>query len=114
MPDTLPQRGALACAKITAAASNNYDKAWLIEVYLRRNISYNDEVNAPPPGRDGVDYILFDSREGYCNYYAAAMAVLARAVGIPSRVASGYTLGEFDGSIYHIKESDAHSWPSSI
>lgn len=111
LPDSLPSRVTNLARQITLGATNNYDRARLIEAWLRANITYNDAVNPPPAGRDGVDYTLFDSRQGYCNYYASAMAVLARSVGIPARVASGYTLGAQDGEIYHVKESDAHSWP---
>ena len=59
-----------------------------------------------------MDYVLFERPEGYCNYYASAMAVLARSVGIPARVASGYAVGSpSDDGLYHINEANAHSWP---
>ena len=59
----------------------------------------NDEsVGAPPPGRDVVDYFLFDLRRGYCEYYASAMVVMARSLGIPARVATGYNAGELSGA----------------
>ncbi|MFQ6059030.1 MAG: DUF4129 domain-containing transglutaminase family protein, partial [Anaerolineae bacterium] len=83
-----------------------------IEAYLRK-LKYNEQIKAPPPGRDGVDYFLFDSQEGYCDYYASAFVVLARAVGIPARIAAGYSLGDYEPEIeaYRIREYDAHSWP---
>ena len=111
LPDSLPQRVRDLAAVITAGKTNPYDRARALEDWLRANIIYDEGVAAPPPDRDGVDYTLFDRRQGYCNYYASAMAVLARSLGIPARLASGYTLGRADGSIYHIKESDAHTWP---
>ncbi len=111
LPDELPTRVRALAHEITNKYSNPYDKAAAIENYLRVNIAYNENISAPPPGRDGVDYLLFDRQEGYCNYYASAMAVMARAVGIPARVASGYSLGEFSGGAFHVIESNAHSWP---
>jgi len=60
-----------------------------------------------------VDYFLFDSRMGYCDYYASAMVVLARASGIPARLASGFGPGSFnlDQMKFIVIEADAHSWP---
>ncbi len=110
LPDGLPDRVHALAKTITAGESNPYDEATAIEHYLRTHIKYNDGVNPPPAGRDGVDYTLFDRPEGYCNYYASAMVVLARAVGIPARVASGYSLGEYGDGAYHVVEANAHSW----
>lgn len=111
LPAELPARVRALATQITRGATNNYDRARAIEQYLRQNIQYNDTVQAAPAGRDGVDYLLFDRPEGYCNYYASAMAVLARAVGIPARVSSGYAVARSDDGLFHINESNAHSWP---
>jgi hypothetical protein len=56
--------------------------------------------------------VLFERTEGYCNYYASAMAIMLRAVGIPARVAAGFAQGEFDDSLnaYRVLEADAHTW----
>ncbi len=112
LPTSVPQRVRELALNLTANATNNYDKARAIEKYLRENIKYNDTVEPVPAGQDGVDYLLFERQEGYCNYYAAAMAVMARSVGIPARVASGYAVGSAqDDGYYHISEANAHSWP---
>jgi transglutaminase-like putative cysteine protease len=59
-----------------------------------------------------VDYFLFESREGYCTYYASAMVVLLRLNGIPARIAAGFAQGDYDPTLgaYRVSESDAHSW----
>jgi transglutaminase-like putative cysteine protease len=111
LPNDLPERVRTLAEEITAPYSNPYDKAAAIEQYLRTHIRYNDSVSAPPDGRDSVDYTLFDRPEGYCNYYASAMAVLGRAAGIPVRVASGYSLGSYKDGAFHIVEANAHAWP---
>lgn len=110
LPDALPARVRTLAKQITASYNNPYDKAAALEQYVRNKIVYNDQVTAPPTNRDGVDYTLFDRPEGYCNYYASTMAVMARAVGIPARVASGYSLGEYADGVFHIVAADAHSW----
>ena len=112
LPERLPQRVRTLANEITAPYTNPYDKATAIEAYLRR-IPYDLSINAPPAGRDAVDWFLFDNQRGYCDYYASAMIVLCRAAGIPARLAQGYARGEYEISVrgYRVRESDAHSWP---
>ena len=112
LPDSLPARVRELAQQITAPYDNPYDKAVAIESYLRQ-IRYDENIPGPPPGVDGVDWFLFEERAGYCDYYASAFAVLARSVGIPARIAAGYSLGAYDPEIkaYRQREYDAHSWP---
>jgi transglutaminase-like putative cysteine protease len=111
LPPTLPNRVRALAEDIAKDYDNPYDKVTALESYLR-TIPYNELISAPPPGRDGVDYFLFDNRQGYCDYYASSLAVMARAVGIPTRLASGYTQGEYHSvsNIYRVRESNAHTW----
>jgi hypothetical protein len=115
LPDTLPQRVRDLAKKILAdaQATNPYDQASALESWLRKNIKYNDQIPAPPQGQDGVDYVLFVTQQGYCDYYASAMAVMARSLGIPSRIATGYAQGQFDPNlnVYEIYQDNAHTWP---
>lgn len=106
----LPWRVRRLAQRLTVEQSNPYDKAVAIDAYLH-TLTYSEQVPAPPPGRDGVDYFLFDTRAGYCDYFASAMAVLLRGVGVPARVVSGYATGEIqsDGS-YLVRDASAHSW----
>ncbi len=112
LPSTLPQRIEELAGQITGPYDNAYDKAAALQEYLRQTIAYNENVETPPPDRDGVDYLLFDSQQGYCNYYASAMVVMARTVGIPSRLAAGYMGGDFDQETgwYEVRERDTHAW----
>jgi len=111
LPPTLPNRIRALAEDVTKDYDNPYDKLAALEDYLR-TIPYDQSISAPPPGSDGVDYFLFDNRQGYCDYYASALAVMARAVGIPARLASGYTQGEYNSAsnTYRVRESDAHTW----
>ncbi len=111
LPLELPQRVRDLAKEVTRDYDNAYDKATALESYLRE-IEYNELIEAPPKNRDGVDYFLFDVREGYCDYYASAMAVMARSVGIPARVAAGYGMGEYnpDTGTYRVREKNAHAW----
>jgi transglutaminase-like putative cysteine protease len=95
-----------------AEATNPYDAAIAIEQYLRR-LPYNERIPAPPAGTDAVDYFLFDIQEGYCDYYASAMAVMLRSVGVPTRWVNGYAGGTYNNLLgaYEVRSSIAHTWP---
>ncbi len=112
LPDTLPERVKTLAQQVTQGLDNNYDRAAAIQDYLRREIKYNEKIAAPPDNVDGVDYVLFQSKEGYCDYYASAMAVMARSVGIPARIVAGYAQGELEPElgVYRVREANAHSW----
>jgi transglutaminase-like putative cysteine protease len=112
LPDSVSARVKELAGSIAAPFDNPYDKASAIESYLRREITYNERINAPPPDRDPVDYILFDLKEAYCDYYATSMAVMLRSLGIPARLVSGYAQGHYDPSreAFVVLLQDAHTW----
>ena len=86
-------------------------KATAFESYLRSSFTYSTHVPEVPQGRDWVDYFLFDSQQGYCDYFATAMTVLLRVEGVPARVASGFAPGDPEGDgTYTVRENHAHSW----
>jgi len=95
-----------------AGATNPYDQAKAIETWLRTNITYNESISAPPPNVNPVEWVLFDVREGYCTYYATAMINMLRGLGIPARMAAGFSEGDFDATTgqYVVRERDAHTW----
>jgi hypothetical protein len=112
LPETITDRTSQLAAQLASGQASDFDTALVIEDYVRSTIAYNEEIDPPPADQDVVDYVLFDSREGYCEYYASAMAVLLRAEGIPSRVVGGYFPAPFDvnegGHLY--REKNAHLW----
>jgi hypothetical protein len=112
IPAEMPDRVYELTYKITDKYNNSYMKASAIENYLKGNYPYSLKTSDLPKGRDFVDYFLFDEKKGYCTYYATAMAVMSRIVGIPSRYVEGYAANTLsDKSGYTIVyESDAHAW----
>jgi transglutaminase-like putative cysteine protease len=114
LPDTLPDRVSELARQIVAdaKATTPYDQAAALEAWLRKNITYNDQINAPAAGQDGVDYVLFVTKQGFCDYYASSMAVMARSLGLPSRVATGFAQGTFDTrrGVYQVYQNNAHTW----
>lgn len=112
LPSSLPSRVADLARQVVAGAATPYERARLIEAYLRA-LPYTLDVPAPPSGRDVVDYYLFDLRRGYCDYAASAMVVLSRLVGLPARLVIGYAPGRYDPASGRtlVTEAEAHSWP---
>jgi len=111
LPESLPERVRTLARDLTAAAPTPYDQAAAIEAYLRR-IPYSLDVPPVPASRDVVDYFLFDLRRGYCDHFATAMVVLARAAGLPARLVVGYSSGAYDpdNARYIVTAADAHAW----
>ena len=112
VPDTITPETLALAEEITAEYDTPFDKSIAVRDYLRETISYNDQIPAPPTDIDPVHYTLFVSQEGYCNYYASAMAMMLRSQGIPARIASGYAQGEYneDNAFYRVRASNAHTW----
>ncbi len=97
--------------EITAKSSTPPEKAAAIENYLRLHFGYTLQLPRTEP-RDPVANFLFERHQGHCEYFASSMAVMLRAIGIPSRMVNGFSGGEFNEitSEYVIRASDAHSW----
>ena len=100
-------------AEITVDAATPYEKAVAITRYLRGNYSYNTKASPPPEGTDPILYFLFQTRQGYCTYYATAEVLLLRAAGIPARMVVGFSEGELlEGThTYLIQMKNLHAWP---
>lgn len=100
-------------AQLTAGKRTEYDKALAIQDYLRSPV-FTYTLNPPSDGTDAsalYDF-LFVTRTGYCQQFAGAYAVLARAVGLPTRLAVGFATGEpIPGGGYQVYDRDAHTWP---
>ncbi|MBI4330788.1 MAG: DUF4129 domain-containing protein [Chloroflexi bacterium] len=112
LPRNLPDSVRQISYELTRTATNSYDKALAIEIYLRQ-MGYSTTIKTPPPNVDVVEYFLFKAPEGYCNYFATAMVVMLRSVGVPARMVAGFNQGEYDleQEAYVIRESNAHAWP---
>lgn len=97
---------------ITRGTTNPYDQATAIETYLRSNFHYTLSPPLTPAGVDPVAYFLFQSKQGYCQYFASAMGDLLRALGIPSRLVNGFDQGTYDPthSRWIVRGTNLHTW----
>ena len=110
LPEIDPRVTTLAHS-ITAGQPDNLSAARAIERYLRTSYSYTLELPKSEV-RDPLANFLFVRRRGHCEYFASAMAVMLRTVGIPSRVVTGFGPGVYNpvSQWQIIRASDAHSW----
>nr|WP_307992820.1 transglutaminase-like domain-containing protein [uncultured Niameybacter sp.] len=113
LPEALPERVKDLAYEITKDYSSDYDKARALESYLAGNYSYTLSPGEPTRGQDFVDEFLFDNKKGYCTYFATAMAVLSRCIGLPSRYVEGYSMSgayKYGNDISLITSKQAHAW----
>jgi len=98
-------------ANVAGPAQNDYDKASAIENYLRTRYGYTLELPRTKV-KDPIANFLFERKQGHCEYFASAMAVMLRTQGIPSRVVNGFRSDEFNDLTgnYVVRAKDAHSW----
>ncbi len=110
LPKTDPRIIALA-RSMTRGAVSDRERAGLIEKRLRQDYGYSLELPASEP-RDPIATFLFERRTGYCEYFASAMTVMLRTLGIPARLVNGFQSGianPYSGMLV-IRASDAHTW----
>jgi transglutaminase-like putative cysteine protease len=103
---------ALAMRVTRDHSSNEYDLVMALTSYLQQNFEYTQQLGHVPRGRDPVDWFLFDAKKGYCEQFATAEVLMLRSLGVPARLATGYSTGDYnpvlDQSI--VREHDAHAW----
>jgi transglutaminase-like putative cysteine protease len=109
---SLSQRGRALAQQVGAAETNEYDMVMAVTAYLQRGFHYTLQLPPVPQGRDPVDWFLFDVKTGYCEQFATAETLMLRSLGIPARLATGYSTGEYDPVLNQavVRERDAHAW----
>lgn len=110
LPGKIDGRISQLAKNISENSFNRYDKAKAVESYLQNNFGYTLELK--PGGEEPLAEFLFTYREGHCEYFATAMAVMLRTQGIATRVVNGFQPGEYNetADVYVVKQRNAHSW----
>lgn len=110
VPDDLPPEIAEAALTVTAGAATDYDRAVALQDWLKGpDFTYTTSLQPPSTENALADFLT--DRRGYCVHFASAMAVMARTLGIPARVAVGFLPGRSTPDGYEVSASDAHAWP---
>ncbi|MYK73716.1 MAG: transglutaminase domain-containing protein [Acidimicrobiaceae bacterium] len=117
LPDDARQVVLTEAQRVTAGSRSDYHRALLLQDYFRLDggFRYDLQVHSDQ-GTDSLEEFLFDVRAGYCQQFATAYAAMARSVGLPTRVAVGFTWGEWDAArgeqgAYVVRGKHAHAWP---
>ncbi len=110
LPDDFSTNASALAQQLTAGETTTYGKSLALQQYFRTFI-YDLNVG-PGNSTDRIDQFLAAGR-GYCEQFASAFAAMARSIGIPARVAVGFTWGNYDPSdgLYHVRGEHAHAWP---
>ena len=110
MPDDYPADLVNQAKDLTKDAPTEYDKAKALQDWFQQNFVY--DLNAPAGQKTNDIENFLDSRRGYCEQFSGTFAAFARSIGIPARVAIGFTPGKLkpDG-LYHVQALHAHAWP---
>ncbi|MEF3304727.1 DUF4129 domain-containing transglutaminase family protein [Paenibacillus sp. GYB003] len=122
LPAALPVRVKLLAETVAMNGADDYEKARAIESYLKTNYRYRlDAPAVPDSSADFADTFLFETKEGYCDYFSTSMVVMLRSLGIPARWVKGFSPGEVtdwagtgggDGGLTQVtvRNRNAHSW----
>lgn len=121
LPDGLPAIISDTATQVTAGAASNYEKAVALQEYFRDGGFGYSETAPADEGYDGTGMEVLAkflvAKSGYCVHFASAMAVMARTLGIPSRVAVGFLPGTQTDELvqgrvaYQVTTQNVHSWP---
>lgn len=113
LPHNFPPEIRMLAEEITAGLDTPFEKAEAITSYLRKNIQYASTLKQTPSNMDPMEYMLFETKQGFCFYYASAEILMLRSIGIPARMAVGFAEGEMDDrrTTFTVRRKDAHAWP---
>lgn len=121
LPANMPRVIADTASSVTEGADNDYDRARALQSWFRSDGGFTYSETAPVAedyDGNGVDVIakFLRVKSGYCVHFSSAMAVMARSLGIPARIAVGYAPGTSIGSKgglseYEATSDDLHAWP---
>ena len=111
VPDELSPRVKELAEEVTSGLTDERMICTRVEQYLVENYAYALSGLDFGSG-DPVEEFLFKTKEGHCEYFASAMVMLLRTLGIPARFVNGFAVGEWNdvGGYYVIRQQDAHSW----
>ena len=113
VPASIPERVKRLAEEITKDQPTNFDKVMEITRFLRTEIIYSDTVEMPENVADEIDWFIFETKEGFCNYYATAEVMMLRSIGIPARLVVGFNEGDYqpEDRTYQVKVKNSHAWP---
>ncbi|HEU5226815.1 MAG TPA: transglutaminaseTgpA domain-containing protein [Ktedonobacteraceae bacterium] len=113
LPSDLSPNVARLTRQWTQGATDTFSALKMLETHLSDQNVFNYSIDNPPiPDNVDVVDVLLNTHSGYCTYYASAMIVMARILGIPTRMVNGFSYGHLDvrRKVWSVDGTDAHSW----
>ncbi|MDO5385494.1 MAG: transglutaminase-like domain-containing protein, partial [Rikenellaceae bacterium] len=110
LPSVVDERVFALASQLTSQQTTDFDCASALSGYLQRMFPYTLDQNLPPMSSDFVSWFLFEEQQGYCTSFASALAVMARAIGLPSRYVEGYAANPDADGVARVTQKDAHAW----
>ncbi|GAA0942394.1 DUF3488 and transglutaminase-like domain-containing protein [Nonomuraea longicatena] len=111
LPGDFPDDIRALARRVTAGAESRYDSAVRLQEWFTKTGNFTYNLRTQGHSTSALRDFLLSSRTGFCEQFAMSMALLARSLGIPARVAIGYTGGVKTGAQWTVSTSDSHSWP---
>lgn len=98
--------------RIASPHPGPYAAVKALEQHLQTHYAYDLNIPEFPANADTVDYFLFEQKAGYCEHFASALTLMARALGLPARLVTGYTAGTYNplSGYFEVRSRDAHGW----
>ncbi|MCL4293337.1 MAG: transglutaminase-like domain-containing protein, partial [Acidimicrobiia bacterium] len=110
LPGSFPADLRRRARRIVAGAGNPWEAAVRLEAFFLDG-SFTYDLSVPPGHGDNAIREFLEERRGFCEQFAGTYAALARAAGLPARVAVGFTPGRRSGGRFHVTDGNAHAWP---
>jgi transglutaminase-like putative cysteine protease len=98
--------------QLTVGTQSDSESAQRLLTYMHSNRFQYSLAQPEVKGKSPLEVFLFDARRGHCEYFASAMAIMLRTLGIPARNVTGFVGGRYNpyGGYYALRQGDAHSW----
>ena len=110
LPSHLEEPVYALAREASSVQSAPYERALALQSWLGRNFRYTMDVDPQPGNLDFVTHFLLDTKEGYCTYFASAMTVLCRMIGLPARYVEGYIAEPNENGEAVVTGLSAHAW----
>lgn len=110
LPDGIPDSVTTMAQNVASGATNPYEIAMALQNWFRTEFTYDVDVAYGNDSNAMVEFLT--ARKGFCQQFAGTFAVMARSLGLPTRVAVGFTPGVVDSEgRWHVYGRNAHAWP---
>jgi transglutaminase-like putative cysteine protease len=112
LPDDFPESIARVASEQTAAATTPFEQALALQRFFRETGGFEYDTTIEGHDEDALERFVLEDKRGFCEQFSGSYAAMARAIGLPARVAVGFTPGQLeqDGA-FHVTSDNAHAWP---